>query len=481
VCADEASSVKRRVERWLTRPLPRIPFAATGGVLALIKLGIDRVIALCFGHPYTVLFYVSPVDAPLLHPSDDRAYWVTLAATTTPFIAVGLALTARRLRDAALSPWFALLFFVPFANLLFFLTMVLVPSYRRVPTAHAGADAPYREAPPPRPLPVVTRYPRLIAGVFGAVIGLGAMAVSVGLLRAYGVALTLGAPTIAGFATGAFYARLRPGTNFRGAALSIVIATTVPLAIAIILALEGLGCLFMFAPLVVLPVVAGAYVGFLAGHALPRRSLDATVAGSILVFLAILGVERVAPLPPLTPPPVETVLVVDAPPEVVWPLVTDLDDMPPPEDWAFRVAGIAYPVRARMHGEGLGARRTCELSTGAVEETVDMWRPGQVLGFTIDSQPDPMRERTLYDTVRQPHLDGYVRNVRGELQLEAMSGGRTRLTGKSWYTVRLSPEAYWRLWSDLFIRKIHLRVLGAIKSRAEARSTRLLVTESRPD
>jgi hypothetical protein len=103
-----------------------------------------------------------------------------------------------------------------------------------------------------------------------------------------------------------------------------------------------------------------------------------------------------------------------------------------------------------------------------------MWRPGRALGFTIDEQPDPMRELTLYHTFRQPHLDGYVRNVRGELLLEALPGGRTRVTGRSFYRVRLSPESYWRLWSDLYIHKIHLRVLRVVKARAEAPAAPLL-------
>ena len=127
-----------------------------------------------------------------------------------------------------------------------------------------------------------------------------------------------------------------------------------------------------------------------------------------------------------------------------------------------------------MKGEGLGAKRTCDFTTGPALETIDVWNPGNVLGFTIDAQPDPMRELTLYDTVRQPHLDGYVRNLRGELTIEELPGGRTRLTGTSWYEVRIAPETYWRLWSDLFIHKIHARVLGVVKSRAEAPGAHLL-------
>src|ERR1700722_2513988 len=116
------------MDRWIARPLSGLRYAAVGSALAVVKIAVDYAIARAYGHPYSVLFYVSPIDAPLLHPSADRAYFVALALAAAPFVALGVALTARRLVDAAMSPVFALLFFVPFANLLFFLTMALILS-----------------------------------------------------------------------------------------------------------------------------------------------------------------------------------------------------------------------------------------------------------------------------------------------------------------------------------------------------------------
>jgi hypothetical protein len=110
----------------------------------------------------------------------------------------------------------------------------------------------------------------------------------------------------------------------------------------------------------------------------------------------------------------------------------------------------------------------CEFDTGDAREVVDVWEPNRALGFRIVSQPEPMRELTLYRTFRQPHNDGYIINTRGELRIEPLPGNRSRLTGTSWYQVRLTPEVYWRGWIDSFIHRIHGRVMGAIKTRAEA-------------
>ncbi len=469
----------RGMYRWLHQPMSGVRYLIAGLLLAALKTSIDFAIARAYGHAFSVLFYVSPVDAPLFHMRDDHAYWEALAVNAIPFVAVGLALTVKRLRDAALSPWFSLLFFVPFANLLFFASLVLLPSRPAPRSVLLPHDAPYRE---PRPLPPILvpmqRYPRLTAAVFGSVIGLGTMAVSVGLLKTYGVALMLGAPMISGFATGAFYARLDPDGHFRDALVSMIFVIMLTIAGVVILGIEGLGCLFMFTPLLVAPGLVGALIGFTAARALPPPRVDFLVAMTLSSFFVLLAVERVNPLPPLHPRPVETSVEIDAPVDRVWALLPRMEPMPPPTDWVFRYAGIAYPERATLAGEGVGARRTCEFTTGAALETVDLWSPGRALGFTIDAQPDPMRELTLYRTVRQPHLDGSVRNRRGELTLTELPGGRTRLTGRSWYEVQIAPESYWRLWSDLFIHKIHERVLAVVKARAEAATPGLVAART---
>lgn len=456
---------------WLAKPLGRAPFLAWGVALAAIKVALDYVVARAYGHPYSVLYYVSPIDAPLFHPGADRDYWTTLSFVALPFIGLGVALTVRRLVDAGISPWTALLFFVPFANLLFFGVAAAAPPRPRpqpiVLPEQAAYRAPGRPLEPAPPLPG-RRWSILVAGLLGAVIGLGTLAVSVGLLKEYGAALMLGTPTIAGFATGAFYARLEPSAEFGRAALANIVATLITLAALVAFAIEGLGCLAMFLPLMMLPSMFGAYIGFGAAHALPPRATPTAIGGAVLSFFVVLGAEHVAPIPALEPPPVETSMEIDAPPERVWALLPSMAPMPAPDDWVFRT-GIAFPLWAHTEGEGLGAKRSCAFTTGMARETIDRWEPGRALGFTIDAQPDPMREATIYRTVRQPHLDGYVRNVRGELLVEPLDGGRrAKVTAKSWYRVRITPETYWRWWSDAVVHHLHRRILVVVKARAEA-------------
>src|SRR5207247_3347954 len=84
------------------------------------------------------------------------------------------------------------------------------------------------------------------------------------------------------------------------------------------------------------------------------------------------GLERSLARAPIRE--VVTSVEIAAPPEKVWPHVQGFADLPPPAEWFFRT-GIAYPVRARISGTGVGAVRRCEFSTGPFVEPITVWDP----------------------------------------------------------------------------------------------------------
>ena len=78
-----------------------------------------------------------------------------------------------------------------------------------------------------------------------------------------------------------------------------------------------------------------------------------------------------------------------------------------------------------------------------------------------------MQEWTPWSELIAPHLDGYFQAGAGQFRLEALPDGGTRLVGTTWYQHAIWPSAYWRLWSDFIIHRIHLRVLRHIRRLAE--------------
>ena len=236
--------------------------------------------------------------------------------------------------------------------------------------------------------------------------------------------------------------------------------------VLLLIAFEGAMCLLMAAPLA-LPLAA---IGGAAGHAAVerRRRVGAVAAFAVLPFVmpSMLAVEG-ARLPAPSVHVVTSVIEVDAPPEVTWRHVVSFSELPPPTELIFR-AGVAHPLRAEIDGTGVGAIRRCVFSTGAFIEPIEVWDEPRLLRFTVTANPPPMDEWSLYDGVEPPHLEGYLRSHAGQFRLVELPGGRTRLEGTTWYEHGLWPEAYWTLWSDAIIHRIHLRVLRHVATLSEA-------------
>ena len=236
-------------------------------------------------------------------------------------------------------------------------------------------------------------------------------------------------------------------------------------------AFEGLICIVMMLPLAVPVVMLGALVGYLIVEYGPQRPADLGKVALVLLALlpTMVGAEHLA-----TPEPslftCETSVVVDAPPGDVWRHVVRFSDLDPPDDWLFR-AGVAYPIRARIEGAGVGAVRRCEFSTGAFVEPIEVWDEPRLLRFAVTSNPAPMREWNPLFEVHPPHLDGFLVAKRGQFLLTPLPGGRTLLSGSTLYQHGLWPAWYWRLWSDPIIHRIHDRVLRHIKTLAESQKS----------
>jgi hypothetical protein len=163
---------------------------------------------------------------------------------------------------------------------------------------------------------------------------------------------------------------------------------------------------------------------------------------------------------------VHSYLDINASPETVWKQVIAFTEIPPPTEWLFR-AGIAYPIRAEMIGSGPGAERHCIFSTGAFVEPIQVWDEPRQLKFSVTSNPPAMQEWTPYRHIEPPHLRGFLASEGGQFFLTPLPDGGTRLEGTTWYQHGLWPAAYWHVWSDVIIHRIHMRVLRHIRDEAE--------------
>lgn len=440
-----------------TAPVDRRRYLIAGVVLALLKYALDAgLIYATTGHVWQLQEYVSPLMATrtmLLGRGNEWAL-VLMILWTLPFLWVGLSMSLRRAVDAGVAPIVALLFLVPGLNYVLMLVLSVLPT--------AAPRAPIEQPFAPTG--------RLMAALHGVVVGV-ALALAMTLfstlvLGSYGVMLFFVTPALMGASASLFYNR---GVDRgAGASISVALLSTVLAAAAILLfALEGMICLIMALP------IAGplAVIGALIGREVARTAR--TGAGPLVALALVLPLltafEAAVPAPLVTRE-VVTSVIIDAAPAQVWPHVIGFEtiDLDAPPGWIY-AAGVAYPLRARIVGAGVGAVRHCEFTTGAFVEPVTAWEPPHRLAFDVASQPPPMHEWSPYRHVHPPHLDGYLRSRRGEFRLVDLGDGRTRLEGSTWYTLDLTPAAYWALWSDALMHGIHVRVLDHVKRLSESR------------
>ena len=439
-----------------TRPVPRRTYLITGlGLMALKYLVEALTVYAVTRRVWTPLDYFSPSVARF-HDLPSSALAWAIAAWSIPFIWIGVSMTARRALDAGHSAKLALLFFVPVLNNLVMLVLAAQPTQDPGPLTLGDRDV-GAGAPSPK-------GNGLRAASIGVLVGILIVAANTAfstlVLRTYASVLFVGAPFVVGFVTASIYnaAAARPLRATLGLATAAIVAAA---GAVLLLALEGVVCLAMAFPL----ALALALVGAALGRTITLRG-QANRATLLVLLLALPALMGVSASQPPEAAEVVSAIEVDAPPSVVWNHVVSFAELPAPTEWFFRL-GIAYPVRARIDGTGVGAVRRCEFSTGPFVEPITTWDPPRRLSFDVRSEPPGMRELSPYDDVHAPHTAGYLRSRRGEFRLIPLPGNRARLEGSTFYTLQIFPTWYWTGYADRLIHGIHMRVLRHIKGLSE--------------
>ncbi|MEO0322793.1 MAG: SRPBCC family protein [Myxococcota bacterium] len=453
----------------LDAPVGRRSYALTGFSLMAIKYALDAALIYAFTKAvWTPLQYLSPALFTRTEILEGEQAWLLarLMVLALPFLWVGLSMSVRRARDAGYGGTLGLLFLFPGLNYLMMLALAAAPS---------------RPRPAPTTPPHLTpedRRPQLRAALLGTGVGtliaLAMVGFSVSVLGDYGQTLFAVTPAVLG-ATSSWFFNRQERQSVRSTLGVACLAVLVAGGAILLFALEGIVCLAMAAPLAMVMACLGALVArVLASEPLRRPGQPVHFGVVLLLALPLAAALEKAPRGdpmdrPETAPvrEVRTSVIVEAPPSAVWPNVIGFAELPPPDSLLFR-AGIAYPMRARIEGSGVGAVRHCEFSTGAFVEPITRWEPPRRLSFDVVAQPPPMTELSPYEDLHPPHLGSTIRSRRGEFRLVDLGDGRTRLEGSTWYALDIHPRLYWAFLSDALLHGIHRRVLEHVKALSEA-------------
>jgi hypothetical protein len=284
--------------------------------------------------------------------------------------------------------------------------------------------------------------------------------VGVYVLGEYGMSMFVITPIFMGICPVVIYGSKKTmtyGAAFNLAALTLMFFLLVLLCFA----LEGIICIAMALPFLLLGVWIGSYFGCTIINKRPKGGAPTVIA--LFFIIPIFGFVEKDIAPSITS--VTTFIDIDASPEVVWENVVEFPQLKEPTEFLFKT-GIAYPINAKIKGTGIGAIRYCNFTTGSFVEPITVWNEPKLLAFDVLEQPAPMKEISFWD-IDAPHLHDYFVSKKGQFKLIALPNGKTRLEGTTWYYHRIKPEFYWKLWSNYIVHSIHNRVLVHIKKNSE--------------
>jgi hypothetical protein len=472
----------RASDLWrLDGTIDRLPYFVLGTSLGILKIGLDFLVATrFFRREWSPFEYAVPGHLGGLFDmgNQDRYFYRLMLLNALPFVFCGVALTLRRLRSAGLPLYAVILFFAPMPmNLIVFLALSLLPP-RQAKTAAGDmlADEVGSIAAAKKPgildktIPENRLGSALAAILLPMPFAMAFCALSVTVLQNYGWGLFVGIPFALPMISVILYGYHHPRRLSECLSLGMT-WLLIAYGLLLLFAFEGIICLVMALPLAIPIVLMGSAVGYV----IQARGLGSGDAARLMVVVmaalpGMIGAEAATrPQAPIFC--VQTSIEVAATPDRVWSHVVRFDPLPPPAagDWVFRT-GLAYPIGTEIEGQGVGAIRRCEFSTGPLIEPIEVWDEPRLLQFAVTKNPAPMREWNPLAEIHPPHLDGFLVAQRGQFRLVELPGGRTLVEGTSWYQHHLWPAAYWRLWSDPIIHRIHKRVLEHIKQSAERAS-----------
>ena len=287
-------------------------------------------------------------------------------------------------------------------------------------------------------------------------------AISIQFLGEYGWTVFVLIPFLIGFLPPVIISERKKITRNKSYQVSFITLGLACLGL-LVFAVEGLICIAMASPILVLLTLLGSYLGFKTQG---NKTINKRNTTFILIFatIGLMGFDTLNEPKGLIP--VTTKIIIDTNIENVWMNVISFGKIEEPTDWIFKT-GISYPTNATIDGKGIGAIRYCNFTTGSFVEPITKWETPNLLQFDVKEQPIPMNEFNPFWKVHPPHLDGYFKSYKGEFKLTKIAKTETVLEGTTWFQVDITPEIYWRIWSEFIIHRIHNRVLNHIKKESE--------------
>lgn len=282
-----------------------------------------------------------------------------------------------------------------------------------------------------------------------------------GLFEIMSVGFIFGVPLSVGFVA-VYVAKIR---SFRRALVFPQMSAFLALGASLLLAWEGLICIWLWLPLFCLLAAIGGLLGASALRLPSPVGRKSSLGVALLLPYGGMIAEQEVELPPEVRN-VETYIDIPASADAVWEQIVNVPDISEAEH-SFSLShfiGFPRPVAAVSDGRGVGSVRQASFERGVVFiEKVTRFEEGSVLSFSIHADADSIPARALDEhvTVGGPYFDV----LDGTYRIEERKGG-VRLHLSSQHRLSTRFNAYSSLWTDFIMRDTQEYILRIVARRA---------------
>lgn len=278
----------------------------------------------------------------------------------------------------------------------------------------------------------------------------------------YGYALFVTVPICLGYS----YSMLR-GLHGKKRLGQLILGTSILGLIAclffLVVGVEGLICVVMALPIVIPLMILGT----LLAYAIQKRLWAKVYTPVLLLMLNPLSLVYDVTYNNYRTSTVTTQMVVNAPAQVVWQQIASPFNFGK-ADFFWLKRGISYPENMSVVGKGDSMFLQCHYSNGNLLAPVLVYQPNSTLRFKLTEPPVSMRETSFYPGIQPQHVSSKFFVEYGEFKIIATGSNQCIVNATTAYQYKIGPEAYWELWSNFLIDKMHLHVLHKIKAQSEA-------------
>ena len=282
----------------------------------------------------------------------------------------------------------------------------------------------------------------------------------------------IGVPIALGFVT-VWFGEYREKYGWARRVLTPWAASLAHLGCALALAWEGVICVIIWLPLV---LILSSFGGLLAG--LLRLLFPSNRSKNYCVAVVAMIPFLAAPLESLRTAATEvrsvhTSVEIAASPAVVWqeirtvPRIADSEHSFSVSQWI----GFPRPVEALLEGHGIGAVRYAKFEGNVLfVERITEWDEPKRLSFAIlaDNQNIPPSTFDQHVTIGGPYFDV----LRGTYVIEQLPSGRVLLHLSSDQRLSTGFNFYSHLWTEWLMADLQNYILRIIKNRSEPRTSK---------